>query len=114
MFSLHTDLTPLREKIVEVGNMVLVLSDPIFAFLGVGKVDSYRTTDVRAVLGPVADFAAELKVAMIGIMPGAPRLRRGQRSRQPSQILGASEEQARRQRRRPHAGVLVQQPRGRH
>ena len=68
MFSLHTDLALLREKIVEIGNVVLVLVDPISAYLGVGKVDSYRTTDVRAVLGPVVNLADELKVAMIGIM----------------------------------------------
>jgi hypothetical protein len=68
MFSLHTDLAMLREKIVEVGDVVLVLIDPISAYLGVGKVDSYRTTDVRAVVGPLVNLAAELKVAMIGIM----------------------------------------------
>ena len=68
MFSLLTDLEMLRQKIVEVGNVVLVLIDPISAYLGVGKIDSYRTTDVRAVLGPVVSLAAELKLAIIGIM----------------------------------------------
>jgi hypothetical protein len=68
MFSLHTDLAMLREKIMEVGDVVLVLVDPISAYLGVGKVDSYRTTDVRAVLGPLVSLAAELKIAIIGIM----------------------------------------------
>jgi hypothetical protein len=68
MFSLHTDLAMLREKIMEVGDVVLVLIDPISAYLGVGKVDSYRTTDVRAVLGPLVSLATELKVAMIGVM----------------------------------------------
>jgi hypothetical protein len=68
MFSLHTDLALLREKIMEVGNVVLVLVDPISAYFGVGKVDSYRTTDVRAVLGPLVSLATELKVAVIGIM----------------------------------------------
>jgi hypothetical protein len=68
IFSLHTDLALLREKIIEVGDVVLVLIDPISAYLGVGKVDSYRTTDVRAVLGPLVSLATELKVAVIGIM----------------------------------------------
>ena len=68
MFSLQTDLEMLRRKIDEIGNVVLVLIDPISAYLGVGKVDSYRTTDVRAVLGPVVSLAAELKLAVIGIM----------------------------------------------
>ena len=35
---------------------------------GIGKFDSYRTTDVRAVLGPLMELAAELHVAIIGIM----------------------------------------------
>jgi hypothetical protein len=68
MFSLHTDLAMLREKIIEIGDVALVLIDPISAYLGVGKVDSYRTTDVRAVLGPLVSLATELKVAVIGIM----------------------------------------------
>ena len=68
MFSLQTDLEMLRRKIDEVGDVVLVLIDPISAYLGVGKMDSYRTTDVRAVLGPVVSLAAELKLSVIGIM----------------------------------------------
>jgi hypothetical protein len=68
MFSLVTDLSLLREKIAAVGNVKLVQIDPISAYLGVGKVDSFRTTDVRAVLAPVVDLAAALKVAVVGIM----------------------------------------------
>src|SRR5215831_2161863 len=36
--------------------------------MGVGKIDSYRTTDVRAVLSPLKDIAAEKRIAIIGIM----------------------------------------------
>jgi putative DNA primase/helicase len=68
MFSLVTDLPLLREKIEAVGDVKLVQIDPISAHLGVGKVDSFRTIDVRAVLAPLVDLAAELKVAIIGIM----------------------------------------------
>jgi hypothetical protein len=67
-FSLVTDLALLRQKIAEVGDVRLVLIDPISAYLGVGKIDSFRTTDVRAVLAPVVDLAAELNVAIVGIM----------------------------------------------
>ena len=67
MFNLQTDLEMLRRKIDEVGDVVLVLIDPS-AYLGVGRMDSYRTTDVRAVLGPVVSLAAELKLSVIGIM----------------------------------------------
>jgi hypothetical protein len=50
MFSLVTDLDLLREKIEQVGDVKLVQIDPITAYLGNGKVDSFRTTDVRSVL----------------------------------------------------------------
>src|SRR5215831_7086422 len=36
--------------------------------MGVGKIDSYRTTDVGAVLSPLKDIAAEKRIAIIGIM----------------------------------------------
>jgi len=68
MFSLVTDLELLRQKIVELGNIKLVQIDPISAYLGVGKIDSFRTTDVRAVLSPLVTLAAELKIAVVGIM----------------------------------------------
>jgi 5S rRNA maturation endonuclease (ribonuclease M5) len=68
MFSLVTDLDLLRKKIVEVGDVKLVQIDPITAYLGNGKVDSFRTTDVRSVLAPVVEFAADLRVSVVGIM----------------------------------------------
>lgn len=60
MFSLVTDLPLLKQKIEEVSDVRMVQIDPISAYLGVGKVDSYRTTDVRAVLAPLVDLAAEM------------------------------------------------------
>lgn len=68
MFSLASDLKLLRQKVEEVGNVKLVVIDPISAYLGVGKIDSFRTTDVRAVLAPVVSLADELGVSIIGIM----------------------------------------------
>jgi putative DNA primase/helicase len=68
MFSLVSDLGLLRDKITAVGDVRLVLIDPISAYLGFGKIDSFRTTDVRAVLGPLVDLAEEMKVAIIGVM----------------------------------------------
>jgi len=70
MFSLVTDLSLLFEKIKRVGDVKLVQIDPITAYLGnaKGKIDSFRTTDVRSVLAPVVDFAADLRVAVVGIM----------------------------------------------
>ncbi len=68
MFSLVTDLRLLRQKIIDIGDVVLCQIDPISAYLGVGKVDSFRSTDVRAVLGPVVELAAELQIAIIGVL----------------------------------------------
>ena len=68
MFSLVTDLELLRRKVVEVGDVVAIEIDPISAYLGHKKMDSFRTTDVRAVLSPLVELAAELKLAIIAIM----------------------------------------------
>jgi AAA domain len=68
MFSLVSDLELLRRKALEIGNVVAVEIDPISAYFGRGKMDSFRVTDVRAVLGPLVDLAGELGVAIIAIM----------------------------------------------
>jgi putative DNA primase/helicase len=68
MFSLITDIEMLRQKVVEIGDVKMILIDPITAYLGIGKMDSFRTTDVRAVLGPLKEFAEELHVTILAIM----------------------------------------------
>jgi RecA-family ATPase len=66
-FSLVTDLPLLRKKIIEIGNVVLVIIDPMSAYFGVGKVDGRSATDVRGVLTPLKRLAEELQVAVIGV-----------------------------------------------
>ena len=66
-FSLVTDLHLLRKKIKQIGNVVLVIIDPVSAYLGIGKVDGRSATDVRGVLTPLKELAEELHVAVIGI-----------------------------------------------
>jgi len=66
-FSLVTDLPLLRKAIERIGNVVLIIIDPVSAYVGVGKVDSRSATDVRGVLTPLKDMAEELHVAVIGI-----------------------------------------------
>jgi putative DNA primase/helicase len=68
MFSLVSDLEKLRRKIVEIGDVVAVLIDPVSAYLGVGKVDTYRDSDVRAVLSPLKEMAQEMRAAIITVM----------------------------------------------
>jgi hypothetical protein len=67
MFSLATDLGRLREAIKRIGDVVLVIIDPISAYLGVGKVDGRSATDVRGVLTPLKDLAEEFHVLVLGI-----------------------------------------------
>jgi hypothetical protein len=66
-FSLATDLRLLRKAIEKIGNVVLVIIDPVSAYVGVGKVDGRSATDVRGVLTPLKDIAEELHFAAIGI-----------------------------------------------
>lgn len=68
LFSLVSDLELLRKKIVAIGDVVLVLIDPISAYLGVGKIDSFRTADVRGVLTPLVQLAGDLRVAVVAVM----------------------------------------------
>ena len=69
MFDLTADLEHLRAAIATVGNVKLVIFDPLNAYFGHGRrVDTFRTNEVRAVLGPMADLAAELKVAVLGLL----------------------------------------------
>src|SRR5262249_55577804 len=63
-----SDLPLLRQKIEKIGNVVLIIIDPLSAYLGVGKVDTHRQSDVRGVLGPLAELAAEKQLAIIGVM----------------------------------------------
>jgi hypothetical protein len=58
----------LRSKIEEIGDVVLVVIDPVSAYLGVGKVNNSSTTDVRAVLAPLTKLAEQKKILIIGIM----------------------------------------------
>jgi putative DNA primase/helicase len=50
IFSLVTDLQLLCKAINRIGNVVLVIIDPVSAYLGVGKVDGRSATDVRGFL----------------------------------------------------------------
>jgi DNA polymerase I-like protein with 3'-5' exonuclease and polymerase domains len=70
MFSLAEDLDLLRRKIEKLGDVVALEIDPVTAYLGTCKngVDSFRDTDVRAVLGPLVQLADDFRIAIIAIM----------------------------------------------
>jgi putative DNA primase/helicase len=66
-FSLITDRELLRKEIERIGNVVLVIIDPVSAYLGVGRVDTRSQSDVRGVLTPLKELAEETGIAVIGI-----------------------------------------------
>jgi hypothetical protein len=68
MFNLATDLPLLEQKLEQVGDVVLVIIDPVSVYLGVGKVNNSSTTDVRGMLAPLTKLAEEKRLAIIGIM----------------------------------------------
>jgi DNA polymerase I-like protein with 3'-5' exonuclease and polymerase domains len=68
MFSLVTDLPVLRQKAIAIGDVKMIIVDPLAAYLGIGKVDSFRATDVRAMIGPLKEFAEELRLFVLGVM----------------------------------------------
>jgi hypothetical protein len=66
-FLLTEDLEELGQLLTTMRNkgqhVALIGIDPVTAYMGVGKIDSHKTTDVRGVLGPLVDMSEELDVA---------------------------------------------------
>src|SRR5262249_15996186 len=52
-FDLAEDLLLLAEQVKAIGDVALVVIDPITAYLGAGKMDTHKMSDVRAVLSPL-------------------------------------------------------------
>ena len=62
-FNLQLDLPALEKKIAELGDVVLVIIDPITSYLG--KVDSHKNAELRSVLEPLGKMAARQHVTVI-------------------------------------------------
>ncbi len=58
LFQLDEDVSDLREKALQIGDVKLIIIDPPSAYLGT-KVDSYKDSDVRRVLMPLGRLAQE-------------------------------------------------------
>jgi hypothetical protein len=50
VFDLGQDLVLLADHMKAIGDVALVVIDPISAYMGCGKIDTHKTSDVRAVL----------------------------------------------------------------
>jgi|SRR5579862_378151 len=67
-FDLVSDVAALDAAVCELGDVALIVIDPVTAYMGrPGKLDSYRATDVRAVFEPLQDMAARCGAAVIAI-----------------------------------------------
>jgi hypothetical protein len=64
-FNLQADLALLEQKITEIGDVALVIIDPISSYMV--KTDSHKNTDVRGALEPASEMADRLKVAILSI-----------------------------------------------
>jgi hypothetical protein len=64
-FNLQADLVLLERKIAEIGDVVLVIIDPISSYMG--KTDSHKNAEVRGALEPLSEMAARLNVAILSI-----------------------------------------------
>lgn len=65
MFSLQSDLALLAERIQVRDNCRLVVIDPITAYLG--RSDSHRNSEMRALLAPLSELAARTGVAVLAV-----------------------------------------------
>lgn len=66
-FSIERDVHLLDATIRTVGDVRLVIVDPLTAFMG-GDRDMFKDNEVRAVLNPLVQLAREHDLAIIGIM----------------------------------------------
>lgn len=62
-FNLQADLARLEKEIQKIGDVRLVIVDPVSSYLG--KVDSHKNADVRSVLEPAGRLAERRKVALV-------------------------------------------------
>lgn len=62
-FNLKTDLARLEEMIVEIGNVAMIVIDPVTAYLG--DTNSHNNAEIRALLSPLSDLAAKHGAAVV-------------------------------------------------
>jgi hypothetical protein len=63
--NLQHDLHLLESKVAEIGDVVLVVVDPVSSYLG--KTDSHKNSEVRGVLEPLSEMAERTRVAILSV-----------------------------------------------
>ena len=64
-FNLQADIALLEQKIAELGDVALIVIDPISSYLG--KTDSHKNAEVRGVLEPLSAMAERMRVAVLSV-----------------------------------------------
>lgn len=64
-FCFEQDISAMRDAILSIGDTRLVAVDPISAYLG--RRNSWRDSEMRALLSPLAEMAAETEVAVVAV-----------------------------------------------
>jgi putative DNA primase/helicase len=64
-FSLQRDLALLEAECERIGDVALIIIDPVSSYLG--KTDSHKNAEVRSVLEPLGEFAERMGVAVLSI-----------------------------------------------
>jgi hypothetical protein len=64
-FNLQRDLALLEEECNRIGDVLLIIIDPVSSYLG--KTDSHKNAEVRGVLEPIGEFAERMGVAVLSI-----------------------------------------------
>lgn len=64
-FALDADMPLLKREVDQLGDVRLLIIDPISAYCG--KADTHRNSEVRTMLSPLTELAAEAQFAVVGI-----------------------------------------------
>jgi putative DNA primase/helicase len=64
-FNLQRDLALLETEAKRIGDVVLVIIDPVSSYLG--KTDSHKNAEVRGVLEPIGEFAERMGIAVLSV-----------------------------------------------
>lgn len=64
-FNIQADLLLLEQLIKQIGDVRLVIIDPVSSYLG--RVDSHKNAELRAVLEPIGEMASRMGVAVVAV-----------------------------------------------